>query len=44
MTHTVPAVAGAAKDASEIDTGGLLNAVQVAQGFTPANQASVPQG
>lgn len=44
LTHTLPAVAGAAKDASEIDTGGALNALQVAQGFTPANQASVPAG
>jgi len=44
LTHTVPAVAGAAKDASQIDTGGALNALQVMQGFTPANQASVPQG
>jgi hypothetical protein len=43
-THTVPALAGAAQDVSNIDTGGLLNAVQVAQGLTPANQASVPQG
>lgn len=44
MTHTLPAVAGAAKTASEIDTGGALNALQVAQGFTPANAASVPAG
>ena len=44
LTHTVPAVAGAAKDASEIDTGGALNALQVMQGLTPANQNSVPQG
>ena len=43
-THTLPAVAGAAKDASQIDTGGALNALQVMQGLTPANQASVPQG
>ena len=44
LTHTVPAVAGAAKDASQIDTGGALNALQVMQGLTPANPASVPQG
>jgi hypothetical protein len=44
LTHTVPAVAGAAQDASNIDTGGLLNAMQVIQGGTPANQKSVPQG
>lgn len=44
LTHTVPSLAGAAQDASNIDTGGLLNAVQVATGATPANQASVPQG
>jgi len=43
-THTLPAVAGAAKDASQIDTGGALNALQVMAGSTPANQASVPQG
>jgi hypothetical protein len=43
-THTVPALAGAAKDASQIDTGGALNALQVMQGLTPANPASVPQG
>lgn len=44
MTHTAPALAGAAKDVSEIDTGGALNALQVAQGLTPANPASVPAG
>jgi hypothetical protein len=44
LTHTAPALAGAAKDASEIDTGGALNALQVMQGITPANQASVPAG
>jgi hypothetical protein len=44
LTHTAPAMATAAKTASEIDTGGALNALQVAQGFTPANPASVPQG
>lgn len=44
LTHTVPAMAGAAKDASQIDTGGALNALQVMQGITPANAASVPQG
>jgi hypothetical protein len=46
LTHTVPAVAGAAKSAADagLDVGGALNAVQVAQGWTPANQASVPQG
>lgn len=43
-THTLPAVAGAAKTASEIDVGGALNALQVMQGQTPANAASVPQG
>lgn len=43
-THTLPAVAGAAKTASEIDVGGALNALQVMQGATPANAASVPQG
>lgn len=32
-THTAPAVAGAAKTASEIDTGGMLNALQMASGF-----------
>jgi hypothetical protein len=31
-THTAPAVASAAKDASQIDTGGLLNALQIAAG------------
>jgi hypothetical protein len=44
MTHTVPAMAGAAKTASEIDPGGALNALQIAQGLTPANPASVPAG
>lgn len=44
LTHTAPAVASAAKDASQIDVGGALNALQVAQGLTPANPASVPQG
>jgi hypothetical protein len=44
LTHTAPAVASAAKDASQIDPGGALNALQIAQGFTPANPASVPQG
>jgi head-to-tail connecting protein len=44
MTHTVPAVAGAAKDVADIQPGGLLNALQIAQGSTPANPASVPQG
>lgn len=44
LTHTLPAVAGAAKDVADIDTGGALNALQVAQGLTPANQASVPAG
>lgn len=44
LTRTVPAVAGAAKTASEIDPGGALNALQIAQGLTPANVASVPQG
>jgi hypothetical protein len=32
LTHTAPAVAKAAKDASEIDVGGALNALQVAGG------------
>src|SRR5262249_16000489 len=32
-THTVPALAGAAKDASEIDVGGGLNALQVLGGM-----------
>jgi hypothetical protein len=44
MTHTVPAVAGAAKDVGDIQPGGLLNALQIMQGSTPANPASVPQG
>jgi hypothetical protein len=44
LTHVAPAVAGAAKTASEIDTGGALNALQVMQGITPANPASVPAG
>jgi Bacteriophage head to tail connecting protein len=43
-THTAPALAGAAKDVSEIDPGGALNALQIAQGLTPANPASVPAG
>lgn len=42
LTHTAPAVAGAAKDASQIDPGGALNALQIMQGLTPANPASVP--
>jgi len=33
MTHTAPAMAGAAKTASEIDTGGALNALQIMSGF-----------
>lgn len=44
MTHTAPALASAAKDASQIEPGGALNALQIAQGLTPANPASVPQG
>lgn len=44
LTHTVPAMAGAAKAVSEIDPGGALNALQIAQGLTPANPASVPPG
>lgn len=44
MTHTLPAIAGAAKTVSDIDPGGALNALQIAQGLTPANPASVPQG
>lgn len=32
-THTVPALAGAAKDAADIDVGGGLNALQVATGM-----------
>lgn len=43
-THAIPAMAGAAKDASQIELGGALNALQIAQGLTPANPASVPQG
>jgi hypothetical protein len=43
-THTVPALAGAAKDASQIEPGGALNALQIMSGLTPANPASVPQG
>jgi hypothetical protein len=44
LTHTAPAVAGAAKTVSDIDPGGALNALQIAQGLTPANPASVPAG
>ena len=44
LTHTAPALAGAAKTVSDIDPGGALNAVQIAQGLTPANPASVPAG
>jgi len=33
MTHTAPAMAGAAKTASEIDTGGALNALQIMSGM-----------
>ncbi|WP_439392346.1 portal protein [Bradyrhizobium sp. PMVTL-01] len=44
LTHTAPAMAGAAKTASEIDPGGALNALQIAQGLTPANPTSVPAG
>jgi len=32
-THAAPAVAGAAKTASEIDTGGMMNAVQMMSGM-----------
>jgi len=32
-THTAPAVAGAAKTASEIDTGGMMNALQIMGGM-----------
>jgi hypothetical protein len=32
-THAAPALASAAKDASEIDTGGALNALQIASGM-----------
>lgn len=44
LTHTAPALANAAKAASEIDPGGALNALQIGQGLTPANPASVPSG
>ncbi len=33
LTHTVPAIAGAAKTASEIDVGGAINALQIASGW-----------
>ncbi len=33
ITHAAPAAAGAAKTASEIDTGGMLNALQMMSGF-----------
>src|SRR5882672_11195881 len=33
ITHAAPAAAGAAKTASEIDTGGALNALQMMSGF-----------
>jgi hypothetical protein len=33
LTHAAPAAAGAAKTASEIDTGGALNALQIMSGF-----------
>jgi hypothetical protein len=33
ITHAAPAAASAAKDASEIDTGGMLNALQMASGM-----------
>lgn len=46
LTHTLPAVAGAAKSAADagLDVGGGINAIQVAQGWTPANSESVPSG
>ena len=45
LTHTLPAVAGAAKDASQIDVGGALNALQIAggQGGTAQISQGVPQ-
>ena len=33
LTHTVPALAGAAKDAADLDTGGGLNALQILSGM-----------
>ena len=33
LTHTAPAVANAAKTASDIDVGGAINALQIASGW-----------
>ncbi len=44
LDNTAPALAGAARDMSGVDVGGALNALQVQQGLTPANPASVPAG
>lgn len=41
LTHTAPAVASAAKDASQIDPGGALNALGIMSGMGGAN-ASIP--
>lgn len=43
-THAAPALASAAQDISNINPGGALNALQIAQGLTPANPNSVPTG
>jgi hypothetical protein len=45
LTHTAPAVAKAAKDASELDVGGALNALQIASGQGGSSQIApgVPQ-
>jgi hypothetical protein len=45
LTHAAPAVAKAAKDASELDVGGALNALQIASGQGGSSQIApgVPQ-